>query len=133
MQSVDVLGDEPGRPAPQEEAREGAVGGVGLAGGEEAAAMIVPLPHRVGIARQCFRGGELLGAVGAPQAARVAKGGDAGLGGDARAGQRHDAARVTHQGAGFLQRSRAGHHAGATGRAGPPVVIGVVAVLPAPP
>lgn len=68
-----------------------AVGGVGLAVGDELPTPVVPLPDQLGVRVKCARGGQLFGAILAPEGIfPAAEGGDAAGGRNARAGEHGD-------------------------------------------
>jgi hypothetical protein len=92
VEVVDVLGAEveaAGHLAFEFGERE--VAGVGLGGERVAAAHRVEAPDEGWIGVPGFGGGDVLYAMTVPQAARTAEGGEAALGGDARAGEDEEA------------------------------------------
>ena len=96
VQAVDVLGDERVHVRDARELGDGAVPGVRLGAPHLGAQPVLPreLPH-LGIRHVVLQRRGLLGrGVLRPHAVRAAEVGDAGLGGDARAGEDHDRARV---------------------------------------
>ena len=74
------------------EPRECDVCCVGLHVGEFGAARVVEVVHQNRVSREPFGRGHILHVVLRPHAARIAKGGDPGIGGNAGPGQNNDAA-----------------------------------------
>jgi hypothetical protein len=90
MVAVHVLGDDRDRRGVFQ-LGQGAMGGVGLGGGDEASAPVVPAPDQFGITGESPRGGQFLGSVPAPQAVLFTpEGGDAAGRGNSGSGQHGD-------------------------------------------
>jgi len=91
MVAVHVLGDDRDRGGVFE-LGQGAMGGVGLGGGNEAAPPVVPAPDQFGIGGERLGRGQFLGAVTAPEAVVLAaEGRDAAGGAHTGAGYHHHA------------------------------------------
>ena len=96
VQVIDVLGAEEHPLAEARlELRQGPVSRVGLLVTRGQAPLGLEPPDEQGVPLECARARDLLDPVSVPEAADAAKGGDAALGADPRAGQHEDARAFT--------------------------------------
>jgi hypothetical protein len=92
VESVHVLGDQYEMLRTLFKGDEGVVSRIGQRFRAGAPPLFVPLPDELRIARETRRRGQVLEAMGLPEAAITSKGRDAAFGGHARAGEHHDTA-----------------------------------------
>jgi hypothetical protein len=97
VQVVNILGDQQQLAGPlRVEPGERVVRGIGFDLGEVRAAFVVEAVDQLGVVRERLWRAHILDAMPLPQSAGAAKGGDAGFGGNACAGEDDDVADFSH-------------------------------------